>query len=290
MIVPPALTSGSVVRVIAPASPFDAALLWRGMGWLAERYRVRWSRAIFSRDGFLAGSDARRKAELAAALTEPDVAAILCARGGYGVSRYVHEIDFSVLAAAPRWICGFSDVTAIHVEALRAGVASMHCANVTGVGRGDAVLRDGLIAALEGHASQPIDGLRVLAPGDARGTLAGGNLTLIHACAAAGRLRLPEPCILVIEDVTEMPYRIDRMLTTLRVGGHLDSVSGVVVGEMTRCAPGRDGVTVDQVLARTLLPLGVPVITDLGVGHGRRNLPLVLGAQATISDGRLSVA
>jgi muramoyltetrapeptide carboxypeptidase len=286
LIFPPALVPGSVVRVIAPASPFETRLVWRAMGWLAQRYDVRYSRGIFARDGFLAGNDERRKAELASALTEPGIAAIFCARGGYGLSRYAHQIDWLILRDDPRWICGFSDVTAIHVEAHAVGVATMHCANVTALGRGDAQTREELVRTLEAPATpRRFDNLHVLCRGEAIGRLCGGNLTLLHACAAAGRLRLPKSCVLLIEDVTELPYRIDRMLTTLRVGGAFDDVAAVVVGEFTRCPPGADGTTVDEVLSRCLSPLGIPVVCGLPIGHGLDNAPVVIGAPTRVVAG-----
>ncbi|MBI4699766.1 MAG: LD-carboxypeptidase [Deltaproteobacteria bacterium] len=282
-IFPAPLGRGAVVRVIAPASPFEAPPAWRGLGWLAERYRVRFSRALFERAGYLAGSDERRLGELQNALREPDVAAIVTARGGYGASRVAHRVDWSVLRARPRWIVGFSDATALHVEAARVGVASLHACQLVALGRGDACGRAAFVAALE----QPLawrawEDLAVLAPGCADGTLFGGNLTLLHACAAAGRLLLPERCVLLIEDVSERPYRIDRMLTTLHAGGHLRSVTAVVAGAFEDCAPGPDGVSVPAVLAERLGLLGVPVVAGAPVGHGRTNLPAVLGAPARV--------
>jgi muramoyltetrapeptide carboxypeptidase len=277
------LGPGSIVRVVAPASPFETPLVWRALGWLSERYRVRFDRGIFTRSGYLCGDDARRARELGAALAEPDVAAIFCTRGGYGISRFAHELDWSLLRSAPRWIVGFSDVTALHVEAARQGVASLHASNLSGLGRGDAALRNALVETLEHpHETRSFEGLTTLVAGEASGTLFGGNLTLLHACAAAGRLALPERCILLLEDVSERPYRIDRMLTTLIVGKHLDAVSGVVLGEFDRCTAGPDGVTTDDVLAERLALLRVPIAAGLPVGHGRHNHPLVLGTPASL--------
>ncbi len=113
--------------------------------------------------------------------------------------------------------------------------------------------------------------------------LAGGNLTLLFTQAAAGRLRLPDGAVVVIEDVTEAAYRVDRMLTALLVGGAFDRVSAVVVGDFSECPPSR-GVSVEQVLTERLSELRVPVLTGLGFGHGERNLPLVFGAPASV-DG-----
>lgn len=250
---------------------------------------------MFSREGYLAGSDARREEELRLALADPDVSAIVAARGGYGASRFVHDrIDWSVLAQHPKWIVGFSDITAIHVEASRVGVASLHACHVTSLGRSDASARDGLVSVLEApEARRTFEKLRVVVGGEARGPLFGGNLTLLHACAAAGRLSVPEGAILFLEDVTERPYRIDRMLATLDVGGHLRRAAGVVLGEFTSCDPGPDRVTVTAVLEERLRSLGVPVVDGVPSGHGIRNEPLALGLDAEIvthgSTGSLRV-
>ena len=284
MIVPAPLAPGSTVRIIAPASPFDLRLMWRGMGWLAERYRVRFSRRIFERCGYLAGSDDSRLAELRRALEEADVGAVFCARGGYGISRIAHRIDWNVLRRSPRWLVGFSDVTALHVEASASGVASLHASNVTGLGRGDALMRAAMVRALE-HPDEArvFDDLEVVTAGDAHGQLQGGNLTLLHACAVAGRLRIADGCVLLIEDVGERPYRIDRMLTTLQVGGYLARPSAFVVGELDDCRAGADGVTTRDVIAERLGRLGVPVVTGAPVGHGLRNQPVVLGLTARVA-------
>ncbi len=283
LLIPAPLTQGSVVRVVAPSGPFDARLVWRGMGFLSERYAIRYDRRIFERLGYFAGSDADRCAELQAALNEPGVDAIVCARGGYGLSRYVDRIDWSLLRKAPRWLVGFSDVTAIHVEAARHAVATMHGANLTALGRSHAPTREEWVDALE-HPLKPrcFDGLQGLVSGRASGPLFGGNLTLLHACAAAGRLAVPSGAVLMIEDVSEIPYRLDRMLTTLIRGGHFAGLAGLVAGEFESCRPGPDGVSVMQVLRECLAGLGIPVAAKLPVGHGRANAPLVLGAEVSL--------
>ncbi len=283
MLFPQALRPGDAVRVIAPSSSFEAPLVWRALGWLSRRYRVRYARGIFARRGYLAGSDERRLAELQQALEEPDVRAVLVARGGYGLSRLAHRVDWSALRARPRWLVGFSDATVLHVEACRQGVASLHACNLTALGRGDAASRAAFLGALEApERAFGWSGLRVLVPGRARGPLCGGNLTVLHACAASGRLRLPPGCVLLVEDVGERPYRIDRALSTLAAGGHLGRVTGIVAGQFTDCEPGPDGTEVAEVLREALAPLRVPLVTGAPVGHGRRNQPFVVGAAASL--------
>jgi muramoyltetrapeptide carboxypeptidase len=281
---PPPLRPGDTIAVVAPSSPFEHVLGWRGLGFLAERYRVRFDRrALFARRGYLAGDDEQRRRALADALDGDDVAAILVARGGYGANRFAHDLDFGRLRTKPRWIIGFSDVTALHVEAARAGVASLHASHLTALGRSDARTRAGLVDALERPLrTRAFDGLTTVVPGRAEGPLFGGNLTMLHACAAAGRLVVPDGAVLFFEDVTERPYRIDRMLTTLAVGGHLRRASGFLVGEFTQCDPGSDRVTAAEVIRERLEVLGLPAAAGLPIGHGMLNEPVVLGAPARI--------
>lgn len=283
MLFPPALRPGDTIAVVAPSSPFEPVLAWAGLGWLAQRYRVRFTRGLFARTGYLAGSDDRRRDELAEALRDGDVRAILAARGGYGASRFVHALDWAAFARDPRWIIGFSDVTALHAEATRAGVASIHGPNLTALGRADARTRDAFVDIVERPLRPRVyRDLGVIREGAAEGPLFGGNLTMLHACAAAGRLRVPDGAVLLIEDVTERPYRIDRVLTTLGVGGHFDRVAAVVVGDFTQCDPGPDRVTIAQVLERHLRGLGVPVVRGVPIGHELRNDPVVIGGRAVV--------
>lgn len=280
--IPPALRPGATVRVIAPASPFDRTLALCGIAFLGERYRVEFDWRMFEKDGFLAGSDARRRDELARALQAPQVAAVVAARGGYGITRIASDVDFSALRRAPKWLVGFSDVTALHVEAQAVGVASLHAHHAAGLGRGDAHARSAWLAALETPLAPRSLAGRALRAGKVRGPLWGGNLTVLFTCAVTGRLQLPPGSILALEDVTESSYRIDRMLSALRVGGHLRNVAGVALGGFTDCPPGPHGVPVEQVLASELLSCNVPVVAGLPFGHDLPNQPLLLGVDAEL--------
>lgn len=285
---PPALRPGDVVRVVAPSGPFEATLGLRGLGWLAERYRVRFNRASFRRHGYLAGSDARRREELDVAFSDTEARAIFAMRGGYGASRFAHLLDWGAFSRSPKWIVGFSDVTVLHLEAAAHGFASIHGPNLTGLARADARARASTLQALERPSSvKRFDDLATVAAGSAEGPLFGGNLTLLHTLAAAGRLRVPEGAVVLLEDVTEKPYRIDRMLTSLAVAGHFDRASAFVLGEFTSCDPGPDGVRVERVLAAELGARGVPVVAGLPVGHGARNEAVVLGSITRVEAGRV---
>src|SRR5262249_1606841 len=147
-------------------------------------------------------------------------------------------------------LVGFSDVTALHLELARRGAPSIHGPNVTGLGRSiTPVERASVIAALEDGTLLPWTDLEVLTPGDATGPVVGGNLALVAAMAAGGRLVVPRGAIVVLEDVTERPYRIDRMLTSLILGGHLRDAGAIVFGDFVQCEPGPDGVTARDVIA-----------------------------------------
>ncbi len=262
------------------------------MGWLGQRYRVEFDWSIFERHGFLAGSDARRLEELNRALADPGLGAIIAARGGYGLTRIAHLAEYGPLLRHPKWIVGFSDVTALHVEAAALGIASMHGPNAAALGRSDDWTQQRFIRALETpRATRSFEGLCTLRPGLARGLLAGGNLSLLLACQASGRLSLPAGAILLIEDVTESAYRIDRMLSALLAGGAFDGIGGVVLGDFSDC-PDSQRVSVRNVLEERLAGLGVPVLSDLRFGHERYNefVPLGTFAELDANAGRLQLS
>ena len=286
---PARLRPGSLVAVVAPASPFDREELFRGLAWLRTRYRLRLSSRILARSGYLAGDDAHRAAELARAMVEPEVEAIVCARGGYGAMRLLDALPWEAFAAQPKWIAGFSDITALHLEATNRGVCSLHAMNVTGLGRSiRASERLSLLDALEGGAMAAWEGLESVHAGPpARGPVVGGNLALVVAMAAAGRFVVPEGAIIALEDVTERPYRIDRMLTSLRLGRHFARASAVVFGGFTQCEAGADGVTAEEVLRDRTAGLGIPVVSGAPFGHGSPNRAFVMGGAASLAGTTL---
>jgi muramoyltetrapeptide carboxypeptidase len=280
---PPALRPGDRIRVVAPSSPFDRELFARGIAWLKRRYRVELGDHVLDRSGFLAGDDAARLADLNAALEAPGVAAIVAARGGYGAGRIAHLANWNALRANPRWLVGFSDTTLLHLEAQRVSVCSLHAENAAGLGRVDEAARSDWLAALESpSALRSLSGTRWIRSGSAQGPLVGGNLTLLFAAQAAGRLALPRGAILALEDVTEASYRVDRMLSALLVSGAFDNVAAILVGDFTDCPAGPHGVPVEAVVEERLGTLGIPVLAGLGFGHGSPNHPLHFGLGARL--------
>lgn len=287
---PQPLAPGDLVAVVAPSGPFDAQEVWRGMAWLRSRYRLRATSGLFARMGYLAGSDERRAAELGAAMLDPEVKAIVCARGGYGAMRILDALPWQEFRARPKWIVGFSDVTALHVRAGAHGIASVHGPNVAGLGRdaSPCVKLRWTLALERPSATHAWEGLRVVRAGQAEGPVVGGNLALVHAMCAAGA-SFPQGAILAIEDVTEKPYRLDRMLTALRLGRHTDRLAGVILGGFTQCDPGKDGVCAEDVLDAWGRALDVPVVAGAPFGHVDENEAFVLGGRVRIAGDRVSL-
>lgn len=283
---PRALQAGSRVVAIAPSSPFDATAFEQGLAYLRERYRVDHRADVLARDGYLAGDDQRRLDELQAALDDASVEAIIAARGGYGATRLLDRLDLRPLLAHPKVLVGFSDITALHALWARVGLRSIHGPMVATLGKGDAAGVHPLCALLEGHVPQALEGLACVNAGTTRGVLLGGNLTVLTALIGTPHMPSFDGAVLFIEDVTERPYRIDRMLTTWQQSGALRGVRGLAFGAFTACEPGLDGVTVERVLQDFARTLKVPTVMNVPAGHVDDNRPLPLGALVELDGSR----
>ena len=268
--------------MVAPSGPIPAERISRGIELLRSwRFDVRAGDHVADqhpRLDYLAGSDKDRAADFQAAWTDPEVRAVWCARGGYGAQRMVDLLDFDALrAAGPKHLIGFSDITALHTRIGRElGQVTIHGPVGTGSQLDDAPSAAALRSLL---SDQPAPGMTVitgvaLVPGSATGRLIGGNLALI--AADLGIEPLPaEPSVLIIEDVGEPGYRLDRMLTQLLRAGYFSNVVGVVLGDFTETD---DDELATAVLADRLTDLGVPVLQHAAFGHASRNLAVPLGA------------
>lgn len=285
---PAPLRPGGHIRVIAPSSPFDSDAFERGVSRLRERYRVTFSNDIHARSGFLAGDDARRRKELEDAIDDPSVEVIVAARGGYGAMRAAERLDPLRITNHPKWLVGLSDITALHALWARAGVASVHASMMSALSSlsEDAFAR--WCAALEGVAPPPLEGLHVLkrAGGTVMGTLLGGNLSILAAMIGTPLAPCLDGAILFLEDVGEAPYRVDRMLTQLKLSGALAGIAGILLGTFTRCDSAHDEISVLTVLEERLTPLNVPILAGIPSGHNPEPLELRFGAPAKIDADR----
>jgi muramoyltetrapeptide carboxypeptidase len=277
-----------VVAIAAPAGPVDPGLLAQGEAWLRDLgFEVRRRRDLTDRHGYLAGDDARRAAEWMEWIEDREVAGIVCARGGYGCHRIMDRLDPDRVASNAKPIIGYSDVTTLLLWQWRqCDLMGFHGPMLD---RGDALTKDSREAlgrALRGEPLDPLEGASVCR-GRARGRLTGGSLALVVASLGTPWEVDTDGAILMLEEVGEQPYRIDRMLQQLRFAGKLDGLVGVGLGQMVGCEGTRYPVpTADQVLREFFEPLGVPVVSDLPFGHCDRHMPWSLGGLGIVDGDR----
>ncbi|MET0285902.1 MAG: LD-carboxypeptidase [Polyangiales bacterium] len=278
---PAPLSPGASLRVVAASSPFERERYVRGLALLRTRYTVSEGRSLFAKRGFLAGDDDLRLHDLRDALGS-DAHAIVPPRGGYGATRLLPSLDVDEVSGASKWLVGFSDVTALHALWARAGLCSIHGPMVCSLPEASVELQRRWFALLEGAPPPPLTELTSVIGGRAEGRLFGGNLSVLAALIGTPYFPDLTDTVLALEDVGERPYRLDRMLTTMLQAGVLTGVRAVILGRFTRCDPGPDGTSADDVLAEQLGSLGVPVVRDAPFGHVHENTPLLLGAHATV--------
>lgn len=286
---PRRLVPGDRVAVIAPSGPIPPDRLDTGMDILRS-----WDLDVVMaphvlerhRSGYLAGEDTARARDLQEAWLDPSVAAVICARGGYGAQRMVDLLDWAAMREVePKAFVGFSDVTALHEAfAVRLGLATLHGPMTAGL----AFIKDSLTqehlrrTLFEPQSVRLLSSptARTLVPGRARGVTAGGCLTLLSSELGTRRARPSlSGAIVVIEDVGEEPYRLDRALTQLLRSDHFRGVSGFALGSWEGC--GAVGQIRALMLDR-LAPLGVPIIEELGFGHCDSSLTVPLGVPALL--------
>lgn len=292
MIRPPRLRPGARVALVAPAGPMAEGAVERA----TDRVRAwGWEPVVGvhcrGRCGFLSGDDEQRAADFNAALRDPSVDAVWCLRGGYGTMRILNEIDWDALAERPRALIGFSDNTALHLAMQRLGIVSFHgphpaTAEFNDFARG-VFLRVLTSSEPAGLLPFPEGGPRradTVAGGIAEGPLVGGNLSLVAATLGTPYAIRAEGAILFLEEVGEAPYRVDRLLTQLRLAGVLDGVAGIAIGGFTEEPHGaaEDYVSQEDVLRERLGDLGVPVAMGFPFGHVDDNWTLPMGARARL--------
>jgi muramoyltetrapeptide carboxypeptidase len=257
-------------------------------------FAVRLGEGVLDRQGFTAGSLEHRLAQLEGLLADPEVAGIVCARGGAGAGRLLTRLDAAALRTHAKPILGYSDVTWLHLALGHLSVVSLHgpmAARELADGE-SSYDRESLWHALTGEGDPFVsapDALHTLRTGSAEGVVRGGCLSILAAAAGTPWDLRPggEPTLLFIEDVDEPPYRIDRMLLQLRASGALDGVRGVVFGEMKGCGPGPEAdYSLEEVLLEALEGLDVPMAFGLSSGHtSRPNVTLPLGVAARLTCG-----
>lgn len=292
------LREGSTVALIAPGSPISEDRITKSLANLAALgLRVKEGEHWRNRNGYLAGADAARIADLHQAFADPEVEAVWCARGGYGCSRLLSMLDYDLIRRHPKILIGYSDITALHLAIhQRTGLVTFHgpvaasdypentlehLKSVLFEARSPYTLSmPGSEEALPGEEFRPF----VIAPGRAQGALMGGNLALLSALAGTPFAPSFKGKIAFIEDIGEQPYRLDRMLTQLLQATDLTKAAGIALGVFSDCQPKGDtpSLTLSETLHDRLGGLGIPVAYGFPFGHVAHQATLPYGVSAAM--------
>jgi len=304
MIYPELLEKGDTIMFVAPAGTLDRERMELAQKRLEERgYRVKRRPDLLTVDGYLAGSDERRAEELMQAFADPEVKAVFPGTGGYGTMRILDSLDYDVIRANPKLLIGFSDITALHAAINRhSGLVTYHSpVPMWGLGSPENLSKfseryffravqddpdeagDYTIEIFD-EAPQP----ESWGAGKARGRLTGGNLSLLAAIEGTPYAIDTQDAILMIEDVGEAPYRIDRMLRQLQLAGKLSGLRGAVIGQFSKRKDSKEDkfktgpFSTQGVLKQYFEPLGIPVLYNFPIGHYPKNCTLPMGGEVEI--------
>jgi muramoyltetrapeptide carboxypeptidase len=304
-IIPDRLNTGDTIGIIAPASaPPDPKNIDRSVAVLHRLgFRTKLAPNVRKRWGFLAGSDRDRASDLMKMFTDRKVKAVICVRGGYGTARLLPLLDYRAIRANPKIFIGYSDITSLHLAfLLKSNLVSFHGpmlnSDFVKTSFPDFTLQSFLKTltrpSAPGSISEGYKGktVTVLRRGVASGPLVGGNITLL--CASLGTPYQPsfKRCILFFEDLDEVPYRFDRMLTQLLNAGLLQQVAGIAIGVNANCKDPKAKTakeyrqTLEDVFRERLLPLKVPIVAGLPFGHIPLNATLPVGVRVTLDANK----
>lgn len=284
IVLPPRLQLGDRIGIAAPSSPFESETFNQGVDMLRRLgFEPVVPQGVFEKEDYLAGSDGHRADQLSALFADDSIRGIICARGGYGSLRILSQMNFDLVQAHPKVLVGFSDVsTLLSAISQQCGLVTFHGPMVTTLASAAEMTRQGFLSAVSGdqpliiRAEKPV----VLQSGRGSGPVAGGNLTTL--CHLLGTPFEPnwKGHILFLEDINEALYRVDRMLTQLKLAGCLEGLTGMVLGAFKDCGE-------PDAVYRLVMDLfdteGPPIIGGFEFGHGLEdNLTLPVGLVATL--------
>lgn len=292
-IIPPFLKPGDVIGICAPARKVSQEEMKDGINWLIQKgFRVREGKHLYNSQNQFSGSDEERADDLQSLINDPEVKAIIFARGGYGCVRIIDQIDFSPLEKHPKWLIGFSDMTVIHSHVNRhTNSCTLHAPMMINLmdDKRNEEAANSIMDIITGK------NIRYTCPahpfnhqGTCEGELVGGNLSLLFALAGTPSDITTDNKILFIEDLDEYLYHIDRMMMQLKRSGKLKNLKGLIVGGMSDM---RDnaipfGKSAEEIISEAVAEYNYPVCFDFPSGHIDRNLPLVFGANVKLEVGK----
>lgn len=280
------------VAVVAPSSPFEKTVFNAGITEMKlNKLRPVIDKAVFAKTGFLAGSDDERAEQFVKAFATGTVEAVWTARGGYGALRLLEKLDESIykIKANPKLFIGFSDVTVLHSWLIeKCGFVTVHGPNVTTLSKIDRYSKAQIFDLLTGKDrafSIFSKNIRTINPGKAKGIVKGGNLATLVSLLGTPYEPDFKDSILFIEDVGEVPYRVDRLITQMRLAGKFNGIKGLILGEFSYHEfrpPAEKYVSANAIVESMKLDKSVPVISNFPAGHGQQNMAFLLGAVAVL--------
>jgi len=290
-ILPERIAPGDAIGIIAPASPFDKTQLLKGISIIEQLgFQCVFSKDIFKSVGYLAGSDFHRAELFHSVFADNSIKAVWCARGGYGSLRILSLIDYNVIRSHPKIFIGSSDVSALlNTIHSRCNIVTYHGPMIASLSDASDItiqsLSDVLFASqvLSIHPKNPL----VIKTGKASGIVSGGNLTTL--CHLVGTPYQPDfsKHLLLLEDTGEAPYRIDRMLTQMKVAGLFSNIAGIILGSFLNCGNMHDVISIfDDIFSDT----NVPILAGFDVGHGEPNLMIPIGVAANLDTDSLTLS
>lgn len=283
---PPYLKTGDTVAIVAPSGILKnrndevqqaQALLKRwGLHAVIGKY-------VFSKANHFAGTDDERCEDLQNALDDPKIKAIWCARGGYGTVRVLDKLDFSIFKKHPKWLIGYSDITALHNAIHNEGVESLHALMCVSLPKDESEIEASISTFKNTIFGKPLsytlEGSSYNKTGAASGQLVGGNLTMLHTMLGSKTSIDVSGKILFFEEIGEYKYHIDRMLQSLKRAGYFDNCKGVIVGDMTKLRKNTTlwGTSIEQLILDALSEYNFPIAFNMPAGHEKDNRALILG-------------
>ena len=294
LIQPDYLKAGDTVAIVAPSGILNhrekevnqAKDLLRSWG-----LHVVVGKHVFKKANHFAGTDDERAEDFQNALNNPSIKAIWCARGGYGTVRVLDKLDYTKFKANPKWVIGYSDITAIHNQLNNEGSESIHALMCTSLTDGlvdientvstfkDAIFGESLSYTIEGSKYNKI--------GSTSGQLIGGNLTLLHTMLGSKTSIDTSGKILFIEEIGEYKYHIDRMLQSLKRAGYFENCKGIIVGNMSKMRKNTTpwGTSVEQLILDVMAEYDFPILFGFPAGHEKDNRALILGRTVELTVG-----
>lgn len=282
---PAFLQEGDLIVVISPSGIVDKDLVLKGIELLKNaNFNVEITPHVFDAHFKYAANHHHRLEDLQFALDHPTAKAVYCARGGFGITHLIDALDWTQFKLNPKWIIGFSDITALLHAAYQNGYCSLHACVLQGLTKLSAVYQKHLIDTLAGKMIEHEAENTFNKPGSASGELVGGNLSLlVHQIGTATALDYSD-LILFIEEVAEPLYHIDRMMLQLKRAGKLENLAGLVIGQFTSISEDKVlyGQSVEEIILDHCQAYDFPIGFNFPFGHGEDNVALVHGARVQL--------